>query len=246
YFDQLRSPMLDNEKTAIDAIGDGKEFIEINGVRKHVYTYLQDFLFTPDRARCPVRVLSGGERSRLLLAQLFSRPSNLLVLDEPTNDLDMETLDLLEERLVDYSGTVLMVSHDREFLNNVVTRSLVYEGGGRIGDFVGGYDDWLRQRQHQAPVENTPPKPTAAPATAASPTASTSRLNSKDKRELDQLPGRIEKLEKEQTRLAAEISAPGFYQQPRETIAKVELALAKTQKELGEAYARWEALEALR
>ncbi|HEY0916052.1 MAG TPA: ATP-binding cassette domain-containing protein, partial [Solimonas sp.] len=122
YFDQLRSPLLDEEKTAIDAIGDGKEFVEIAGVRKHVYTYLQDFLFTPDRARCPVRVLSGGERSRLLLAQLFSKPSNLLVLDEPTNDLDMETLDLLEERLVEYSGTVLMVSHDREFLNNVVTR----------------------------------------------------------------------------------------------------------------------------
>jgi ATP-binding cassette subfamily F protein uup len=246
YFDQLRSPLLDDEKTAIDAIGDGKEFIEISGIRKHVYTYLQDFLFTPDRARCPVRVLSGGERSRLLLAQLFSKPSNLLVLDEPTNDLDMETLDLLEERLIDYSGTVLMVSHDREFLNNVVTRSLVYEGGGRIGDFVGGYDDWLRQRQHQAPVENTPPKPAPVAATSNPPSPATSRLNSKEKRELDQLPGRIEKLEAEQTRLAAEISAPGFYQQPRETIAKAELALAKTQKELGEAYARWEALEALR
>ncbi|MDM4771037.1 ATP-binding cassette domain-containing protein [Solimonas sp. SE-A11] len=245
YFDQLRSPLLDEEKTAIDAIGDGKEFVEIAGVRKHVYTYLQDFLFTPDRARCPVRVLSGGERSRLLLAQLFSRPSNLLVLDEPTNDLDMETLDLLEERLVEYSGTVLMVSHDREFLNNVVTRSLVYEGGGRVGDYIGGYDDWLRQRQHQAPTQ-TPPKPTAAPSPAPAAAAPASRLNSKDKRELDQLPGRIEKLEAEQTKLAAEISAPGFYQQPREAIAKVELALAKTQKELGTAYARWEELEAQR
>ncbi len=245
YFDQLRSPLLDEEKTAIDAIGDGKEFVEIAGVRKHVYTYLQDFLFTPDRARCPVRVLSGGERSRLLLAQLFSRPSNLLVLDEPTNDLDMETLDLLEERLVEYSGTVLMVSHDREFLNNVVTRSLVYEGGGRVGDYIGGYDDWLRQRQHQAPTQ-TPPKVTAAPSPAPAATAPASRLNSKDKRELDQLPGRIEKLEAEQTKLAAEISAPGFYQQARETIAKVELALAKTQKELGTAYARWEELEAQR
>ncbi|PPE72684.1 ABC transporter ATP-binding protein [Solimonas fluminis] len=246
YFDQLRSPLLDEEKTAIDAIGDGKEFVEIAGTRKHVYTYLQDFLFTPDRARCPVRVLSGGERSRLLLAQLFSRPSNLLVLDEPTNDLDMETLDLLEERLVEYSGTVLMVSHDREFLNNVVTRSLVYEGGGRVGDYVGGYDDWLRQRQHQAPAASPPPKPAAAPSPAPAAAAPASRLNSKDKRELDQLPGRIEKLESEQTRLAAEISAPGFYQQPRENIAKVELALARTQKDLGEAYARWEELEAQR
>ncbi len=245
YFDQLRSPLLDEEKTAIDAIGDGKEFVEIAGVRKHVYTYLQDFLFTPDRARCPVRVLSGGERSRLLLAQLFSRPSNLLVLDEPTNDLDMETLDLLEERLVEYSGTVLMVSHDREFLNNVVTRSLVYEGGGRVGDYIGGYDDWLRQRQHQAPAQ-TPPKASTAPSPAPATAAPASRLNSKDKRELDQLPGRIEKLETEQTRLAAEISAPGFYQQAREAIAKVELALAKTQKELGTAYARWEELEAQR
>lgn len=242
YFDQLRSPLRDQEKTAVDAVGDGKEFVEIDGARRHVISYLQDFLFTPDRARVPVRVLSGGERSRLMLAQLFCKPSNLLVLDEPTNDLDMETLDLLEERLIEYSGTVLLVSHDREFLDNVVTRSLAFEGDGRIGDYVGGYADWLRQRAAPPAAPSTPapaPRPVAAPAAA-------SRLNTKERRELDALPRKIEQLEAEQTRLAAQMGAAGFYDQAREQIAGVEQRLAALERELAEAYARWDALEALR
>ncbi|MFA5940642.1 MAG: ATP-binding cassette domain-containing protein [Sinimarinibacterium sp.] len=244
YFDQLRSPLQDEEKTAIDAIGDGKEFVEIGGARKHVISYLQDFLFTPDRARVPVRVLSGGERSRLMLAQLFCKPSNLLVLDEPTNDLDMETLDLLEERLIEYSGTVLMVSHDREFLDNVVTRSLVFEGDGRVGDYVGGYADWLRQRPAATPPAPPAPKPSAP--VAAAPTPAASRLNTKERRELDAMPRKIEQLESEQTELAARMGAPGFYERARDQVASVEQRLAQIERDLAAAYARWEALEALR
>ncbi|MFP5304876.1 MAG: ATP-binding cassette domain-containing protein, partial [Gammaproteobacteria bacterium] len=240
YFDQLRSPLQDEDQTAIDAVGDGKEFVEIDGARRHVISYLQDFLFTPDRARVPVRVLSGGERSRLMLAQLFCRPSNLLVLDEPTNDLDIETLDLLEERLIDYGGTVLLVSHDREFLDNVVTRSLVFEGEGRVGDYVGGYADWQRQRATPAP--STPPARSAPAPVPAAP----QRLSTKERRELDSLPARIEQLEAEQTKLAAEMGAPGFYDQPRERIAAVEQRLSAIEQDLASAYARWEALEAQR
>ena len=165
YFDQLRA-QLDDDKPVFENIGDGKEYVTINGVRKHVMTYLQDFLFTPDRARSPARALSGGERSRLLLARLFSMPSNIIVLDEPTNDLDAETLDLLEELLVDYGGTVLLVSHDREFLDNVVTRCLAFEGDGRVGDYVGGYKDWLRQRPAAPQRSATKPAPAVIPAKA--------------------------------------------------------------------------------
>ncbi|MEW6166715.1 MAG: ATP-binding cassette domain-containing protein [Pseudomonadota bacterium] len=241
YFDQLRSPLQDEDQTAVEAVGDGKAFVEIDGARRHVISYLQDFLFTPDRARVPVRVLSGGERSRLMLAQLFCRPSNLLVLDEPTNDLDIETLDLLEERLIDYGGTVLLVSHDREFLDNVVTRSLVFEGEGRVGDYVGGYADWLRQRVTPAP--STAPRVHSAPDPVP---AAPQRLSAKQRRELDSLPARIEQLEAEQTKLAAEIGAPGFYDQPRERIAAVEQRLSAIEQDLASAYARWEALEARR
>ena len=145
YFDQLRA-QLDETKTVVENISEDNNFIVFNGVKRHVISHLKDFLFTPERCRTPVRVLSGGEKNRLLLARLFARPSNVLVLDEPTNDLDMETLELLEERLLDYSGTVLLVSHDREFLNNVVTSTLVFERDGAIREYAGGYDDWLRQR----------------------------------------------------------------------------------------------------
>ncbi|MDD3762225.1 MAG: ATP-binding cassette domain-containing protein [Nevskiales bacterium] len=244
YFDQLRGALSDLEQTAVDAVGGGKEFVEIGDARKHVIGYLQDFLFTPDRARVPVRVLSGGERSRLLLAQLFCKPSNLLVLDEPTNDLDMETLDLLEERLIEYQGTVLLVSHDREFLNNVVTRSLVFEGNGRVGDYVGGYDDWLRQR--------TPPEPQRAAQTkAATPAPATARpavagLNTKQRRELDALPKKIEALEAEQHALSEQMAAEGFYQQSREAIEVVEQKLSALSDALTTAYARWEELESQR
>ncbi len=246
YFDQLRSPLQDEEKTALDAVGDGKEFVEIDGNRRHVITYLQDFLFTPDRARVPVRVLSGGERSRLMLAQLFCKPSNLLILDEPTNDLDMETLDLLEERLIEYQGTVLIVSHDREFLDNVVTRSMAFEGDGKVGDYVGGYADWLRQRSlpiSTPPSVNASPTPTSAVTSAAS---FAPRLNAKERRELDTLPRKIEQLEAEQTELAARMNEADFYQGPRAQIQQTEKRLADIEAELATAYARWEALEAQR
>jgi ATP-binding cassette subfamily F protein uup len=197
YFDQLRSPMR-HDRTAIDLIGDGKEYITLNGQNKHVIGYLQDFLFTPDRARQPVNSLSGGERARLLLAQMFSKRSNVLVLDEPTNDLDIETLELLEERLMDYDGTVLLVSHDRDFINNVATRSLVFEGNGTIGDYVGGYDDWLRQRTDD-PWQNSAKTASPQQLTEKSNVKANEALNSttqakpkklsfKEQRELDELP----------------------------------------------------------
>jgi ATP-binding cassette subfamily F protein uup len=236
YFDQLRG-QLDENKPVFESIGDGKEFVEINGVRKHVMSYLQEFLFTPDRARSPVRALSGGERSRLLLARLFSMPSNVVVLDEPTNDLDVETLDLLEELLIDYSGTVLLVSHDREFLDHVATRCLVFEGNGRVGDYVGGYDDWLRQTT-QAPVERAK---TVKPAKTA-PVRPAPRLDSKEQRELAALPRRIEILEVEQSGLIAQLGDPALYAQ-HEAAQAAQLRLREVERELHEAYRRWETLE---
>ncbi|MES0873466.1 ATP-binding cassette domain-containing protein [Sinimarinibacterium thermocellulolyticum] len=244
YFDQLRDALRDEEMTAIDAVGGGREYVEIDGSRRHVISYLQDFLFTPDRARVPVRVLSGGERARLMLAQLFSKPSNLLVLDEPTNDLDMETLDLLEEQLIDYKGTVLLVSHDREFLDNVVTRSLVFEGNGVVGDYVGGYADWLRQRPPTALERSA--AAVASASRAPSIQQPKARLDSRERRELDALPQRIEALETEQSMLAAQMNEPGFYRRAREQIDRVEQRLREIDEQLTVAYARWEALETLR
>jgi ATP-binding cassette subfamily F protein uup len=176
YFDQLRE-QLDPEQSVFDSVADGAEFVEVGGARKHVHGYLQDFLFPPDRARTPVRALSGGERNRLLLARLFTRSFNLLVLDEPTNDLDIETLDLLEELLLEFTGTLLVVSHDRAFLDNVVTSTLVLEGGGRVGEYVGGYTDWLRQRPAPARRRDrgTPPPPPRPPRRAPSAGGSPSR-----------------------------------------------------------------------
>ena len=254
YFDQLRKPVSD-DVTAIDVIGDGKEYLEIGGQARHVIGYLQDFLFTPDRARQPVRSLSGGERARLLLAQMFSKPSNVLVLDEPTNDLDIETLDLLEERLMEYTGTVLLVSHDREFINHIATRSWVIEGEGHIGDYVGGFEDWMRQRTSDPWANLQKPEKTAdslstaqAPATLAvtAPVAAPvkkRKLSFKDQRELDALPALIETLEKQQTALAATIGAANFYQQDKDTVAKTQAEVSKVDVALEKAYARWEALE---
>jgi len=246
YFDQLRA-VLDENKPVYENIGDGKDYVEIDGNRLHVMSYLQNFLFTPDRARSPVKALSGGERSRLLLARLFAQPSNLLVLDEPTNDLDVETLDLLEERLGEYGGTVLLVSHDREFLDNVATRCLVFEGGGRIGEYVGGYQDWLRQRG-QAPSERSEGK-AAAPAARApdAPAAKpATRLNYKDQRELATLPGLIEKLETEQGQLSAQLSDGSLYQRDKNQAVAIQARLTAITAELAAAYARWESLEARR
>lgn len=241
YFDQYRATLRE-DWNAIENVAEGREFVELNGKRKHVIGYLQDFLFTPERARAPITRLSGGERNRLLLARLFAQPSNLLVMDEPTNDLDVETLELLEELLGDYAGTLLLVSHDRDFLDNVVTSTLVMEGDGRVGEYVGGYSDWLRQR----PVRDVrvdraePPKP-AAPAPAPAPAKR--KLGYKESRELDALPARIEALEAEVARLTEALSDPAFYTRDAAAITAHNAELARVQAELDGAYARWSELD---
>ena len=220
YFDQLRA-QLDEDRSVFENVSDGNDTILFNGKPRHIMGYLQDFLFSPERARSPVRVLSGGERNRLLLARLFAKPSNVLIMDEPTNDLDTETLELLEELLLDYPGTLLLVSHDRAFLNNVVTSTLVLEGEGRVGEYVGGYDDWLRQRSPESPEKAgkaaaRPEKP--RPVRERRPT-----LSFKEQRELEALPPRIESLEAEQAALVQTLSDPSFYRQggaPRSPVPK--------------------------
>ncbi|MGH8506709.1 MAG: ATP-binding cassette domain-containing protein, partial [Stenotrophobium sp.] len=246
YFDQLRGA-LKEEMSVLDNVADGKDYVQIGEQRKHVMGYLQEFLFAPDRARSPVKTLSGGERNRLMLAKLFAKPSNLLVLDEPTNDLDVETLELLEELLLDYTGTVLLVSHDRAFLNNVVGRCFVFEGQGRVNEYVGGYDDWLRQRP--ATVDAPAPRRVVIPSLPDAPAPlpmSASRLGAKDKRELDTLPAKLEKLEAEQAALAAQMSAPDFFRQDSGATVTVQKRAAAVAAELAVAYVRWEELEALR
>ncbi len=242
YFDQLRGG-LDENAPVFEALGEGRDFVEVAGQRKHVMGYLQDFLFTPDRARSPVRSLSGGERNRLLLARLFAKPSNLLVLDEPTNDLDLETLELLEELLLDYAGTVLVVSHDRAFLDAVVTRSLVFEGGGRIAETVGGYTDYLRQRP-ASPVAAKSPAATSRPPSATVVSPRPASLTGKERRELDELPARIEKLEAEQAALAESISSSAVYDQNRARAIEIQTRLSEMAQSLAAAYERWEELEA--
>lgn len=249
YFDQLRA-QIDEEKLVKDNVCDGKDMLEINGQKRHIIGYLEDFLFSPDRSRSPARHLSGGERNRLLLARLFSKPSNVLVLDEPTNDLDAETLDLLEELISDYSGTVLIVSHDRAFLNNVVTNTLVFEGNGVVREYAGGYDDWLNQRRSnedaasaavslkQAETPNRESKP-------ASTVSGSRRRTFKEQRELEQLPQRIEKLEKEREELVATMGQPNFFQQDKSAIASVTKRLEEIESELTIGFERWELLEAL-
>lgn len=249
YFDQLRH-QLEPEKTVIDNIAEGREFITINGQNRHVLSYLGDFLFSPQRARTPVKALSGGERARLLLAKLFSKPANLLVLDEPTNDLDVETLELLEEVLLSFDGTVLMVSHDREFLDNVVTSTLVFEGEGRVREFVGGYQDWLRQGGSprllgvgEEKAAKSEPAPQAAAAVAAAPEAAKKKLSYKLQRELEAIPGQIDALEAELAGVQAEISAPSFYQRPAEETRVVLERLDSLQAELDRLIERWAELE---
>ncbi len=243
YFDQLRE-QIDDDKTVQENVGEGREMIDLNGRSRHILTYLQDFLFTPDRARSPAAMLSGGERNRLLLARLFTRSSNVLVLDEPTNDLDAETLELLEELLHDYQGTVLLVSHDRAFLNNVVTSTLVFEGAGQVREYVGGYDDWLRQRQ--PPEPNKPAKGTPQREKAPSQSDRPRRMNNKERFELEALPERIEALETEQEQLYAQMSNPEFYRRDGDAAAQVKARLDAITQELEEAYVRWETLEQLR
>lgn len=257
YFDQLRHA-LEPEKTVIDNLAEGREFITVGGQNRHVLSYLGDFLFSPQRARTPVKALSGGERARLLLAKLFSKPANLLVLDEPTNDLDVETLELLEEVLLEFPGTVLMVSHDRAFLDNVVTSTLVFEGEGRVREYVGGYQDWLRQggsprllgvgegRSAKAEPRAESPAVAEAPAQAAEKPAGEApkkKLSYKLQRELEALPGQIEALEAEMEAVQQEISDPAFYQRPAEQTRAVLERFEQQQQELDRLLERWAELE---
>jgi ATP-binding cassette subfamily F protein uup len=239
YYDQQRE-QLDPERTLFDTLGDGNDTVTVDGRTRHVNAYLSDFLFPPERAQSPVRSLSGGERNRLLLARLFTRPANLLVLDEPTNDLDLETLELLEAQLVDWPGTLLLVSHDRAFLDNVVISTFVFEGSGRVEEYLGGYADWLRQRPPAATPE-APPAGRMQPPPRVSPQPK--KLSYKERREFDELPARIEALEAEQRALGATIADQDFYRQPA---AAITAALERTQqieRELGELYSRWDELD---
>jgi ATP-binding cassette subfamily F protein uup len=242
YFDQYRAA-LEEDKTVQENVSQGSDMLTINNQPRHVIGYLQDFLFTPDRARQPVKALSGGERNRLLLARLFTRPANVLVLDEPTNDLDADTLDLLEELLTEYTGTVLLVSHDRAFLNNVVTSTLAFEGDATFKEYVGGYDDWLRQRPARA---KPAPVPTQQPVKTEAVRPPSKKLSYQDSRELEALPQKIEKLEKERDQLHARMGAPAFYQQDKAAISKAQARVIELDAALAAAYARWEELEALR
>ncbi|WP_010584627.1 ATP-binding cassette domain-containing protein [Schlesneria paludicola] len=246
YFDQLRA-QLDEEKSVKDNVSEGKDQLLINGQQRHIIGYLEDFLFTPERSRGPARYLSGGERNRLLLARLFSKPSNVLVLDEPTNDLDTETLDLLEDLIVEYPGTVLLVSHDRTFLNNVVTNTLVFEGDGHVREYAGGYDDWLDQRARQ--IEIVPESksrevssPSGKPATSND---GPRRRTFKEQQELATLTRRIDALETEQRKLHDEMASPDFYQQDKLVIASATKRSGEIEEELMNSLERWEVLEAL-
>jgi len=261
YFDQHRITLRE-DWNALDNVAEGREYIELEGSRKHVLGYLQDFLFSPERARAPITRLSGGERNRLLLAKLFAQPSNLLVMDEPTNDLDIETLELLEDLLGAYRGTLLLVSHDREFIDNVVTSTLVLEGDGRVGEYVGGYSDWLRQRPDATRHSRGNPEPSASTDSGEQKgekldsrfrgndgrkeeTAPAKRkLSHKDARELAWLPARIESLETEIAERTKAMHDPAFFKQDAAAITAANQALAALQAELEAAYARWQELEA--
>lgn len=238
YFDQLRDT-LDEEKSVIDNVAEGSDVINLNGQNKHVIGYLQDFLFDPARVRQPVKSLSGGERNRLLLAKLFTKPFNLLVLDEPTNDLDAETLELLEEQLINYQGTLLLVSHDREFIDNVVTSTLVFEQGG-LNSYVGGYQDWLRQRP-EPKREKTVKAAKLAP--AEKPAPARKKLSYKDQRELEQLPAHIKQLETALEAVQQRMSDPDFYKGDAADISAAQTQQSELEQQLEEAFARWDELD---
>ena len=241
YFDQMRT-QLNEEANLMETIAPGSDWVEINGQRRHVMTYLNDFLFAPERARSPVKSLSGGERNRLLLARLFAKPANVLVLDEPTNDLDIDTLELLEELLEEYTGTVFLVSHDRTFLDNVVTQVIVAEGEGKWREFVGGYTDWERVRT--LPIATAPASKPAVKVEAATPAAKQKKLSYKEQRELEELPKLIAKLEDEQSVLAAELSHPDFYKKTPAEGKRLNARVAEIEGELLEALEKWEQIEA--
>jgi ATP-binding cassette subfamily F protein uup len=243
YFDQTRE-QLDPEKTVIENVTEGGDFLIINGKSRHAVGYLKEFLFTPDQMRSPVKTLSGGEKNRLLLARLFMRPSNFLVLDEPTNDLDAESLELLEELLLNYQGNVLLVSHDRAFLNNLVTSILVFEGNGRVVEYIGGYDDWLKQRKKDEtktpanPVKRGSKKPKRKP-------EADRKLTFRENRELEGIPSLIESLELEHGKIFKDLSDPAFYKRESAEIASAKERLESLEIELEKAYQRWEALDAI-
>jgi ATP-binding cassette subfamily F protein uup len=243
YFDQQRE-QLDPSKSIMDNVTGGSgETITIDGQPRHVSSYLRDFLFPPERLHAPVSMLSGGERNRLLLARLFAKPSNLLVMDEPTNDLDADTLDLLEEMVAEYAGTLLLVSHDRAFLDNVVTSTLVFEGDGRVNEYVGGYSDWLHQRRAIAVAAKTPTPRSAQSPARGSAAAKTRRLSYKDQRELDAMPAAIQRLEVEQAELLTAIGDPELFRRDPAAATTAVQRLQSVQQELEAAFARWEALE---
>jgi len=252
YYDQQRE-QLDPERTVFDTVGEGNDTVTINGQPRHVNSYLRDFLFGPERARSPVKALSGGERNRLLLARLFTRPANVLVMDEPTNDLDLETLELLEAQLVEWPGTLLLVSHDRVFLDNVVTSTIVFEGDGRIEEYVGGYADWLRQRRRASDdrsktgdARKQTAKSATKPDATRGPDAGSVKLSYKEQRELEALPHRIEALESEHAQLQSAMASPDFYKEPADIIARTMGRAGEVEHELLEAYERWDELDARR
>jgi ATP-binding cassette subfamily F protein uup len=248
YYDQLRAEM-DPQQTLADAVGDGKDFVEIGGQRRHIMSYLGDFLFSPARARSPVSTLSGGERNRAFLARLFSQPCNLLIMDEPTNDLDMETLELLEELLMDFDGTLILVSHDRAFLDNVVTSSLVFEGNGVVNEYVGGYSDWLEYRKRSAgiaaPEKNKPALTPSEQNMAVAVQKAGKRLSYKEQKELESLPEQIEQLEQQQEALNTLVQSQNFYKLEQREINDRLAELSVLEKRLLQAYERWNALDAM-
>jgi ATP-binding cassette subfamily F protein uup len=243
YFDQLRA-QLDDNATLADTISQGSDFIEIGGTKKHVISYLGDFLFAPERARSPVKSLSGGERNRLLLARLFTRPSNVLVLDEPTNDLDIETLELLEELLAQYDGTLFLVSHDRAFLDNVVTQVIAFEGDGKLMEYVGGYEDWVRVKKFES-TQKAPPATPAKPAAKviADKPKTSSKISFKEQRELDELPQRVEALEREQEDITAALGAGALFRDNPSHAKQLQQRAMQIEEELLQLMTRWEALE---
>ena len=244
YFDQLRE-QIDPAKTVAENVGEGSDRVTIDGQTKHLIGYLQDFLFTPEQSRQPAAALSGGERNRLLLARLFKQAANLLVLDEPTNDLDLETLELLEELLVQFGGTVLVVSHDRAFLNNVVTATLAVEGDGQVREYAGGYDDYLRQRPDEPSSAAAPSSPATTPATVDEPPPpKPKKLSYKEQKELEALPARVESLEADQLALQTAMSDPAYFRQPPDVLAADGQRLQQLADQLEQTYERWEALEA--
>ncbi|HWQ70222.1 MAG TPA: ATP-binding cassette domain-containing protein [Patescibacteria group bacterium] len=242
YYDQQRE-QLDPQRTVFDTVGDGNDTVTVNGRAQHVHGYLRDFLFPPERAYARVQTLSGGERNRLLLARLFTKSANVLILDEPTNDLDIETLELLESYLIEWPGTLLLVSHDRAFIDHVVTSTLVFEGGGHVQEYVGGYEDWLRQRGTREMAAKAQPERPARLAVPPVTVATRKKPTYREQRELDQLPAQIEVLEHEHAQLTASIADPYFYRQPADSITRALARLEALTHELHDAYARWDELD---